>query len=67
MDSLFTGYCAQNGDLADSQKKNAGIGLSVCATIIKTHEGTITAENAKEGGALFRFTLDTEEISDAEE
>ena len=34
MDSLFTGYYAQEGELADSQKKNAGIGLSVCAAIL---------------------------------
>lgn len=38
-----------------------GIGLSVCATIIKAHDGDITAENANGGGAVFRFTLDVEE------
>ncbi len=46
---------------ADSKKQNAGIGLSVCATIVKAHGGCITAENSKEGGAVFRFTLDMEE------
>ena len=60
MDSLFTGYYVQDGEIADSQKKNAGIGLSVCKTIIKAHGGSIHAENAKTGGAIFRFTLDTE-------
>ena len=67
MDTLFTGYYTQEGELADSQKKNAGIGLSVCATIIKAHGGNIKAENAKAGGAVFRFALDTEEISDEAE
>lgn len=67
MDTLFTGYYAREGEIADSQKKNAGIGLSVCATIIKTHGGSIKAENAKAGGAVFRFALDTEEISDEAE
>lgn len=67
IDTLFTGYYGRDGELADSQKKNAGIGLSVCATIIKAHGGSIMAENMKEGGAVFRFSLDTEEISDAEE
>lgn len=43
------------------EKRFAGIGLSVCATIIKAHGGTITAENRKSGGALFRFTLKREE------
>lgn len=67
MDTLFTGYYAQEGEIADSQKKNAGIGLSVCATIIKAHGGNIKAENAKAGGAVFRFALDTEEMSDEAE
>ena len=48
---------------SDSGRSNAGIGLSVCATIIKAHGGDITAENAKEGGAIFRFSLTTEEVS----
>lgn len=39
----------------------AGIGLSVCATILRAHNGTITAENRKGGGALFRFTLRKED------
>jgi len=67
MDTLFTGYYAQDGEIADSQKKNAGIGLSVCATIINAHGGSIKAENVKTGGAVFRFALDTEEISDETE
>ena len=64
LDTLFTGYYAQEQELADRQKKNAGIGLSVCATIIKAHGGSIKAENLQTGGAVFRFSLDTEEIND---
>lgn len=60
LDTIFTGYYTSKEELADSQKKNAGIGLSVCATIIKAHGGDIKAENIKTGGAVFRFTLDTE-------
>jgi two-component system sensor histidine kinase KdpD len=67
IDTLFTGYYAQEAGIADSQKKNAGIGLSVCATIIKAHGGSIKAENAETGGAVFRFALDTEEIDDEAE
>ena len=67
IDSLFAGYYASEHELADSQKKNAGIGLSVCATIIKAHGGSIKAENVKTGGAVFRFALDTESISDEAE
>ena len=67
LETLFTGYDTSENELADSQKKNAGIGLSVCATIIKAHGGSIKAENVKTGGAVFRFALDTEEVSDEAE
>ena len=61
MNSLFSGYYASSNNVADSQRKNAGIGLSVCATIIKAHGGDIKAENSKTGGAVFRFILEAEE------
>lgn len=61
LDTIFTGYYSSREYLADSQRKNAGIGLSVCATIIKAHGGDIKAENIKTGGAVFRFTLDAED------
>lgn len=61
LETLFIGYWEEKP--ADSHKKNAGIGLSVCAAIIKAHGGTIQAENLKTGGALFRFVLATEELS----
>lgn len=63
IDSIFTGYYSSDDNIADSKKKNAGIGLSVCSTIIKAHGGSIKAENVKTGGAVFRFELDTEEVS----
>ena len=62
LETLFTGYYTSESEIADSQKKNAGIGLSVCATIIKAHGGNIKAENMNTGGAVFRFELDTEEV-----
>lgn len=61
---LFEGYYDSKGDLADSRKKNAGIGLAVCSAIVRAHGGEITAENLPEGGALFRFTLDMEANTD---
>lgn len=63
-ETLFTGYYTSENEIADSQKKNAGIGLSVCATIIKAHGGSIEAQNIKTGGAIFRFDLKMEEIGD---
>lgn len=67
LENLFAGGYTPEYESADSQKKNAGIGLSVCATIINAHGGSIKAENAKTGGAVFRFILDTEEISNETE
>ena len=64
LDRIFMGYNDKAEDTSDTRSRNAGIGLSVCATIIKAHGGEITAENAQEGGAVFRFTLLTEEASD---
>ena len=67
LDTLFTGHYVSEREIPDSHKKNAGIGLSVCATIIKAHGGSIKAENLAAGGAVFRFILDTEAISDEAE
>ncbi len=60
--TIFTGYGGESSPT--DTKINSGIGLSVCATIIKAHGGDIRAENLKNGGAVFRFTLDAEEADD---
>ncbi len=64
---LFTGAGPQPDSNGDNRRRNAGIGLSVCATIIKAHGGDISAENCREGGAVFRFTMDIEEADDDEQ
>lgn len=46
-------YCGS----AASDKRGLGLGLAVCARIIKAHGGEIWAENRKGGGAAFCFTL----------
>ena len=51
---------------SDSKKHNSGIGLSVCQTIVKAHDGAITAENNPAGGAVFRFSLNIEEMKESE-
>ena len=43
----------KNGD----SSRGMGIGLSICMSIVKAHGGTMQAENKREGGAVFRFTL----------
>jgi len=57
-DSIFTGYFEKKDGPADNQKSSMGIGLSVCASIIKAHDGDISVENRKTGGCIFRFSLD---------
>ena len=59
MEGLFTG---NSGSRADSGRSNMGIGLSVCAAIVRAHGGHIWAENRPEGGAAFYFTLETEDL-----
>ena len=61
MEDLFTGYLGSSDRQGDAQRRNMGIGLSVCATIVKAHGGRITAKNRPTGGAEFTFTLDLEE------
>ncbi|MBQ8144714.1 MAG: DUF4118 domain-containing protein [Butyricicoccus sp.] len=60
--NLFTGYHDRTDAPTDGKRSNMGIGLSVCATIIRAHGGIIQAENRPQGGAVFRFTLETEEV-----
>ena len=64
LNKIFTGYYEKKEVPADSKKRNMGIGLSVCASIIKAHGGTITAENLPVKGCRFRFTLKMEESTD---
>ena len=57
---LFDGYLAHDtGDSTDC-KRNMGIGLSVCLSIVQAHGGTMRAFNQKSGGAVLQFTLPLE-------
>lgn len=66
LDKIFKGYYNRTEQSTDAKRRNAGIGLSVCATIIKAHGGSISAANSDGGGAVFSFTLDVSE-PDAED
>lgn len=58
---LFTGAVSSSADESADGKRNMGIGLSVCMTIVQAHGGTMAAQNRALGGALFQFTLPLEE------
>ncbi len=60
--TLFSGTGSSQAAPSDS-RKNFGIGLSVCATIIKAHGSEITYESPPSGGSIFRFALETEDNS----
>lgn len=61
MKRLFTGYLDRVDQPADGTRHNMGIGLSVCAAIIKAHGSEILAKNRPEGGAVFSFSLEMED------
>lgn len=61
---IFTGYLERENSPTDGSRNNMGIGLSVCSTIVKAHGGTIYAKNKPEGGAIFGFSLELEEINE---
>lgn len=61
LNSVFSGTGNIIEEHMDSKRRNAGIGLSVCASIIKAHGGSIEAENSSDGGAIFSFALDISE------
>mgnify|MGYP002679133779 FL=1 len=61
MKSMFSGAYVSKASVPDGNRNNAGIGLSVCETIIKAHGGDISASNSMNKGAVFRFTLGMEE------
>ena len=48
-------------DLNGDSPRGMGIGLSVCQSIIKAHNGFFAAGNAPEGGAVIRFGLPMKE------
>ena len=66
--TLFTGTTLTQ-DTSSGGKHGMGIGLSVCAAIIKAHGGEIDAESRPGEGTTIRFWLETEkiELEDAED
>ncbi|MBE6992469.1 MAG: DUF4118 domain-containing protein [Ruminococcaceae bacterium] len=61
MPHLFDGTLVSNGQQTSDGRRNMGIGLSVCNSIIHAHGGKFSAKNLRDGGAEFTFTLPMEE------
>lgn len=58
---LFDSY-VPNGTRSSDSVRGMGIGLSICKSIIKAHDGKIEAYNRQEGGAVFQFRLPVDEV-----
>lgn len=65
--SLFSGDWEQHRDTANESRRYAGIGLEVCAAIVRAHGGRVTAGKRRGGGACFCFTIEREKPSDDEQ
>lgn len=57
---IFEGGLHTNESEEPDSRRNMGIGLSVCLSIVKAHRGDMRAENRKEGGARVVFSLPLE-------
>ncbi len=53
---LFKGEILYGNKSADFSR-GMGIGLSICSSIVRAHDGRMEAVNRPEGGAVFRFVL----------
>ena len=58
---LFDGRLSGEKQSEGDSKRNMGIGLSVCMSIVKAHGGVMAAENRAGGGARFSFVLPLKE------
>ena len=64
---LLDGTMQQTARARSDDRRNMGIGLSVCNSIIHAHGGTFSAGASRHGGAAFRFTLPRKEERYAEQ
>ena len=59
---IFEGRLQSDQDEKYDNKRNMGIGLSVCMSIVKAHGGMMSAKNLPERGASFSFWIPAEEM-----
>lgn len=60
INNLFEGFVSYHKNNIVDGSLGVGLGLTICKEIVKAHNGTITAENLKNGGALFKIVLPLE-------
>lgn len=65
LSQLLDGTMQQAKRSRPDDRRNMGIGLAVCSSIIRAHGGTMSAEQSMHGGAAFRFALPCEEEKNA--
>lgn len=58
---IFDMFYTDSNKCADS-RRNLGLGLALCKSIITAHGGDITVTDHKPHGAIFTFTLPLEEV-----
>ncbi len=63
---LFESY-VPNGKRSSDSARGLGIGLSICMSIVKAHNGRMIAANNVLGGAIFLFRLPLEEATNNEQ
>lgn len=61
LNRIFSSGLGGDSKSNSDSHKHMGIGLSVCKSIIKAHQGEMSAYNRKEGGACLCFTLPEKE------
>ena len=59
---IFDMFYTAGTKVADS-RRSLGLGLALCKSIITAHGGTITVADNQPHGAVFTFTLPTEEVT----
>ena len=65
MENVFDGIRTRS-EQTGSDRRNMGIGLTVCRTIVNAHGGQISAANRPQGGGCFCITLPIEEDESVE-
>jgi len=60
INNIFDGFVTQRKNNIVDANLGVGLGLTICKEIVTAHNGTITASNAKTGGAAFKVVLPLE-------